>query len=229
VIPTGYAQGKFTALVQLAVPGSPLATAVWDMGVSLVSRGRVREDAAGRVSVTGAGIPVVFETEMSFAPGPFELISVAHETTGDTVSTVRIEGEWPDPAASAPAIGPIVVLQPASAAFSRDGTTRSIGSRALGPRELAATNRPTALLGIVCRGGGRNRLRLERQLAGESSAGFTPQELDLKDEPCALFVDQIPAGTMTEGSFRYEVRALAGDDELTSATREFNAAPPGAS
>jgi len=226
IIPTGFADGKFTALVQIAVPGAPLSAAVWDLGMSLVSRGRVREDAAGRVSVTRAGVPVVFEAQMSFGPGPFELISVAHEATADTVSTTRVEGEWPDPAAAAATIGPIAVLQPVEAAFSREGQIRSSGSRALGPHEVGATDRPTALVGIVCRGAGHKALRLERELAGDSAADFPSLALELEDEPCALFVDQIPARTMSEGAFRYEVRVLTGDAELAAARREFQVAMP---
>lgn len=223
IVPTGYADGKFTALVQLAVPGSPLAGTTWDLGLSLVSRGRVREDASGRVSVSGAGVPVIFETQMSFAPGPFELISVVHEVSADAVSTGRLEGVWPDPDDESVTVGPIAVVQPAEGVFLRDTERRLSGSRAVGPREAARVDLPTALIGIVCRGPGKHQVRLQRVLAGESSAEFPEQEIDLGRDRCAIFADRIPAGTMTAGGFRYEVRVVEHDVELTSAVREFAA------
>ena len=51
VIPTGFSDGKYTALVQVSVPGSPVPGARWDLGASLVSRGKVREDTSRRVEV----------------------------------------------------------------------------------------------------------------------------------------------------------------------------------
>ncbi len=223
IVPTGFEDGRFSALVQLAVPGSPLAGAVWDLGLSLVSRGRVREDAAGRVAVSGSGVPVIFETEMDFAPGPFELISVAHETSLDAISTGRVEGSWPDPEAGSATVGPIAVLQPVDGAFLRGTELRQARSRAIGPADVLRTDRPTALVGIVCRGSKARTLRLERRLSGDSAAEFDPQMIDFADDRCALFVDQIPAGTMTSGAFRYEVRVVDEGVELTSAVREFHA------
>jgi VWFA-related protein len=223
VVPTGYHDGEFSALVQLAVPGSPLAGTVWDMGLSLVARGKVREDAAGRVSVSGAAVPVIFETEMDFAPGPYELIAVAHETSADSISTGRVEASWPDPDDGPATIGPVAVLQPSDGAFLRDTEFRTRGSRAILPKQPARTDRPTAMIGIVCRGTGKRRLRIERTLEGDSAAEFKPQELDLSDERCALFADRIAAGTMTSGAFRYEVRVIDVEDEeeLVSTVRSF--------
>jgi len=226
VVPTGYHDGKFSALVQLSVPGSPLAGTVWDMGLSLVARGKVREDAAGRVSVSGAAVPVIFETEMSFSPGPYELIAVAHETSADAISTGRLEASWPDPDDEAATIGPIAVLQPSDGAFLRDTEFRTRGSRAILPTQPARTDRPTAMIGIVCRGSGKRRLRIERTLEGDTAAEFTPQELDLSDERCALFADSIAAGTMTSGTFRYEVRVIdvENETELGSTVRSLHVA-----
>ena len=84
-------------MVQLAAPGSPFPDSTWEMGASLVSRGEVRADTSSQLSVGPPGVPVVMETEMSFRPGPFELVMVAHDTKTDQVSSTKLEGEWPDP------------------------------------------------------------------------------------------------------------------------------------
>ena len=55
-------------------PGDDLASLIAD-----------DEYAAGRIEVGGAGTPVVFETMMKFAPGPFEISIVAHELGADEV------------------------------------------------------------------------------------------------------------------------------------------------
>jgi len=228
VVPTGFQNGKFTALVQISVPGSPMAGTVWDLGLSLVARGRVREDASGRISISGPSVPAIFETQMTFSPGPFQLISVAHETSTDALSTGRVEGSWPDPDAAPAVVGPIAVLQPTEGAFLRNTEFRSHGSRAIGAAEAVRTELPTAIVGIVCRGSGVREIRLERRLAGEveSWADFTPQYVSLSEEQCALFVDRIREHTMDTGMFRYEVRVLEGRAELTSAVHEFRAIAP---
>jgi VWFA-related protein len=110
VVPTGYVDGRYSALVQLRAPGSPLPASSWDLGLSLISRGEVAADTSGRVSVSGPGVPVVLETEMSFRPGPFKLVGVAHETTGNDVGTGEIENDWPDPDEAPVTLGPIAIL-----------------------------------------------------------------------------------------------------------------------
>jgi len=224
LIPTGYVDGRFRALVQMFVPGSPLSEATWDLGLSLVSRGEVREDAAGRVTVPLPGVPVVFEAEMTFAPGPFEIVTVAHDTTADQVATGRFEGEWPDPDAAPAAVGPIALMQPTSGVFLRETEVHRGGARALDREELARTDRPTAVVALVCRGKStKSKLRVERSLTGESAVPFEPLELDLGDERCAQIRDMIPANIMTPGRFEYTVRVLRGDDLLAETEVSFGA------
>jgi len=228
IIPMGYEDGRYQALVQVSVPGSVITVTEWDMGISLVSRGKVREDAAGRVSVKGAGLPVVFEAELSFKPGPFELIAVAHEVTGDAVSTKKIDGSWPDPDEAPATIGPIVVIQPTEGAFLRDTVLRRKGSRALAPGELARTDFPTAIVAIVCRGRQKKgMLQIERRLVGDSAAPFAPTDIDLKKDRCAVLSDLIPADAMSSGLFEYQISVLDRDDnELLTHRFKFGAASP---
>lgn len=221
IIPTGFDKGLYTALVQVRAPGSPLSEAQWDLGASLLSRGELRADASGRVSVSRPYVPIVFETEMTFKPGPYELILVAHELVADQLGTERVEGDWPLRDEGA-AIGPIAVIQPEEGVFVRDGETRTHGALARTSGELLRTDLPTALVGLVCRGPSKKKtLKVERTLIGETETQFPDMEIDFGDERCAQIRDLIPASTMTPGSFTYRVRLLDGDEEIAMAERTF--------
>jgi hypothetical protein len=225
VIPTGFRDGAFTALVQLRVDGSPLSGARWDLGASQVSRDKVREDVSGRVEVSGPGIPVVLEAEMSFAPGPYELVLVAHETRSDEIVTGQLDGTWPDPAeAPVTVVDPIAVVQPEGAVFLRAGKAKRSGALGFGQSEPVRTDRPTVMIGLICHARSKpETVQLERRLVGDSWAEFPPLDVELRDERCVQFRDVIRAGTMTEGSFRYEVRVLRGSLEIATAARDFRA------
>ena len=88
MIPTGWVDGRFTALVQLQTDPSPLAEAVWDVGVSIVAEGQVRDDHSARITLDRPHVPVVYESEVTFRPGTYELILVAHETVTDRIGTL---------------------------------------------------------------------------------------------------------------------------------------------
>jgi VWFA-related protein len=223
IVPTGFSAGRYSALVQVAVPATSLPNAEWDIGLSLVSRGMVREDASGHMQVGSPGVPLIFEEELTFAPGPFELIIVAHSINTDQITTLQIDGDWPHPNDGPSAMGPIAVMQPATAAFLREGKLRSQGALGKDDRELARTDLPTALIGLVCRGRSKKDiLRVERVLAGETSASFRPMELEFGEERCAQIRDLIPAGTMTAGEFRYEIHILNRELlELSTSSHEF--------
>ncbi len=47
-------------------------------------------------------------------------------------------------------------------------------------------------------------------------------ELDLSQDRCAQIRDFIPAGSMSSGLFRYEIRVMDKDQELASAIRTFS-------
>ncbi len=223
LIPLGFDQGTYRALVQVAAPGSPVPNAAWDLGASLVSGGEIRMDDSGRVIVGQAGVPVVFESEMRFEPGPFELILVAHDTTANQLGTARIDGSWPERGEGA-AIGPIAVVQPsAGTVFLRAGAPRIGGSLACADGEPVRTAEPAALLTLVCRGRKRGALRVLRSLDGETSTEFTSLDLDFDDEPCAQIRDVIPARTMTEGRFEYRVRLLDGVEERAARAQVLHA------
>jgi VWFA-related protein len=227
VIPTGFRSRKYTALVQVIVPGSPLPETTWDVGMTTVFKGKMRDKTSGRVSVNRPGVPIVFETEVDFAPGRHEITAVAHEAaTGEVLST-QIEGEWPDPSGSSPVVGPIALLQPDRGAFIRGGEQRREGSVGHGPDDWIRPDRPAALVTIVCRGRGSDTaLLVERALEGASTAEFEPVSLTDVEQRCDLLVDRIQAGTMASGGFEYRVRVSERGTPAISASREFLAITP---
>ena len=225
LIPIGFEHGNYRALVQVRAPASPVNEAVWDLGASLVSGGEIRQDDSGRLSIREAGVPVVFESEMTFEPGPYELILVAHDTTSNQLGSIRLEGSWPE-RAEGPAIGPIAVVQKSpGSVFLRGEASRVGGSLARGDKETVRIDEPTALLTLVCRGKGRPTLRIARRLEGEGVTEFPATDVAFKDEPepCVQIRDMIPAGTMSEGHFDYKIRILDGETELATATRAIYA------
>ena len=227
IIPTGFHKGRFHALVQAWIPGSPLPRTEWDLGFSLVSGGVVREDDSSRVAVNSAGVPVVLEKELTFEPGPFELIMVARETHSNQVATARIEADWDDPDDEPASVGPLAILQPSEGAFLRDGRISTQGALARGAADGARTDLPTVIVGLVCRSrSNKKTLRIERQLVGESPVEFPHIDFEPGEERCAQILDSIPEGMMTAGGFVYELRVLQDDEEVAAARREFVAAQP---
>jgi len=224
VIPTGFEDGTFSALVQLHIPGSPLPEVTWEVGASLVSRGKVREDASGQVALPRAGVPIVFETEMRFKPGPYELMIVAHESVTERILTGRLEGDWPNPNDAPASIGPIVTMQPQRGAFLRDEHLKPHGALGRGAEQAVRPELATAFIGIVCRGrSAKAGMRVERRLVGDSTADFDPMELNLGEDRCVQIRDLVLERTMTEGTFSYQVQILRGDEELASRQLDFHA------
>jgi hypothetical protein len=79
-------------------------------------------------------------------------------------------------------------------------------------------------MSLVCwQKGTKGRVVIERKLVGDSAAEFPPIEIDATAETCAPILDQIPAGTMGEGEFVYEVHLKNADLELAVGERRFNA------
>lgn len=226
LVPTGFEDGRFQALLQVHVPGAPVSGAVWDLGASVVAGDRVLEDASGRVEVSGPGVPVVLETRTSFRPGPYSVVSVAHEGRTDVTVSTESRGDWPNPADAAAVVTGLTIVQPTPAVFVRDGEVRRNGALAV-PADLPVlVDRPTAFVGLICWDKlQESRLTVERTLAGDASAGFPPMEIDPGKERCAYFRDLVNAGTMTAGGFTYRVRVLDGEREIASAERRFLAEP----
>ena len=188
LIPIGFEDGRYVALVQLAVPPSLLSGAVWDVGTSLVARDEVRADDSARVSISGAGVPLIFETQFRFKPGPFEIISVAHESTGDETVTGRLQGDWATPGRDEVSIPAVSVLQPGSGLFLREGQSRNGGSLVRNRHQLARSDLPTAVIGLAC---GSKKIKgpltLSRFIVGDDRVPFPEMTLDFSEDRCIQF------------------------------------------
>lgn len=227
VIPTGYREGKFTALVQVVVPGAEIGAADWDLGASVLSNGSVRQEASTNVQVSAPGVPVVFENEMEFSPGPWELIAVAHDRARDEIVTTRVEGDWPDPEEQAVTIGPIALVQPAQGVFVRDERHKAQGALGRRDEDWVRPDRPAALLAMVCRKkSDRRPIEVERTLEGETLVEFPALHIGDEEDRCVLLSDLIPPDTMTEGEFNYAVRVIEEGSEIASRARPFTAVQP---
>ncbi|MBD3867320.1 MAG: hypothetical protein IFK94_04260 [Acidobacteria bacterium] len=224
VVPTGYENGLFSALVQVTVPGSRVRGATWDLGASLVTEEKVRDDASGRLLAATPGIRVVFEEEMKFPPGPFELVAVGHEITTDQVVSRKLEGNWPNPNKLPVTLSPIVVLQPEIAAFLRNGILREDGPLGYREQEPVDTTRPTAMVGLVCRSkNNRNDLTVLRTLSGDTEAEFPPLQFDAGGDRCVQYRDMVPPDLMTDGEFRFLVTVLEKGEIIATTERTFAA------
>jgi hypothetical protein len=222
MIPTGFERGAYTALLQLSVPPLPLHGTTWDLGVSVVAGEKIHEESSGRLSLSGPGVRLVLETEVRLKPGTYEVVSVAHEASSGLIASDERSVSWPDPAGQPALVSTIALLQPASGAFLRDGRTRPNGSLARDPRRPVHSDRPAALVGLVC-GSRRNKgdLLVQRALVGNSSVEFPPLSFDLHEGRCAQVRDVVPENTLAPGFYHYDVRVLQEGQPLHESSRDF--------
>jgi VWFA-related protein len=228
LVPTGFEDGQYSALLQLSVPGTPLQGSTWDLGATLVAREKIRDETSGRLSISGPGVPLIYESEIRFKPGAYELISVAHEGSSGLIASDELRFDWPAIDGSPATVGPIALLQPGEGAFLRDGETRSSGSVARVPSDGVLTDRPVALVGLVCRGRRqKGELEIRRSLVGASVTEFPQLEFDLELDRCAQLRDVVPEMTLAPGFYRYEVRVFQDERKLAEGQREFVAVGAG--
>jgi len=220
VIPTGYKDGNFIARVQVAVPGSSVPVTTWDLGASVVSKGVVWQDGSGRIQVTLPNTPVIYEKDMKFAPGDYDLVAVAHEVQTDTVASKEVHGSWPKLDAELVSLGPIAVTQPRSGGFLRDGRSRTRGAVVVGDDEAIRGDTPTAVITLVCRAKDQKRpLKVIRTLEGETSTPVGSTDLDLATERCAQIVDLIPSRVLGSGVYRFVLTVTSDGNELARGER----------
>jgi VWFA-related protein len=227
LVPIGFSDGGFDALLQVFVPGAPVSGAVWDLGASVVSRDKVLDDTSHRVEVPAPGVPVVLERVTRFRPGPYAVVSVAHETRSDQTVSRETKGDWPNPKDQAATIVPVTIVQPQPGVFVRDGLVRKSGALAVADDGFVQTDLPAAFIGLVCWDGVQKaKLTVERRLVGDTSADFPPMTIEPDDRRCAMYRDLVQGETMTPGLFTYEVRVLSKDTEIARLDHEFAADDP---
>jgi hypothetical protein len=220
LIPIAYEDGKFKARVQVAVPGSPLPSATWDVGASLVSEGVVWQDGSGRIQVTLPNTPVVYEKDMDFAAGEYDLVAVAHELESDALASKEIHGRWPKLDAELASLGPIAVSQPLPGGFLRNGVSETKGALIVAEDEALRSDTPTAVIVLVCRAKDQKRpLTVVRTLFGDSETPVGTTELDLRTDRCAQVVDLIPPKMLGAGRYRFRITVSSDGRELARAER----------
>jgi len=226
IVPTGYRDGSYDALLQITVPPTLPGRTEWELGATLIHRDQVKDEISA--SMAGqASQPLVLEREIRFKPGPHELVAVAHETGSGFILSEHLTLAWPDPDRLPASCGPLVLLQPESGSFLREDATRQSGSLALAVGEVIDSRRPTALMGLVCRGRRqRGKLQVVRSLVGNTTVEFPDLEFDLAKDRCAQVRDVIPAGTLGPGEYRYEISVLRDGNLAHESAREFIAAVP---
>jgi hypothetical protein len=168
----------------------------------------------------------VFESEMSVAPGDYELVMVAHEKTTDTILGANLPGKWPDPKDAAGTIASIRLVQPGQrGVFLREERTKKSGALVCGEPCQVRADSAAAVLGLVCRDRVKPgaRWRVDRRLIGESRTDFPALEIDFGEERCVQVRDLIPAGMLAPGGFRYEIHAWDGPREIASSSYAFDA------
>jgi len=221
LIPTGFRDGRYAALLQIAVPASALLGATWDLGATLVQGEKVRARTAGRLGSSAPGMPVILESEIEFPAGAYDLVAVAHEDRTGLVASSSVRIEWPALRASQPGIGPIAVVQPVAGAFLRGSATRTTGSVIAAAEDPVDAAKPTAVLAIVCPGGARSAPRIvERALHGPTEHEFPAQDLT-GETTCAQLRDVVPSNTLRHGPYRYVLRVVSGERTLVEAEREI--------
>lgn len=227
MIPTGFDDGRYRALLQVSVPGTSLPSAAWDLGASLVYRDQVFDEISGRLSVSQPGVSVVLEHELTLRPGLNEVVAVAHEVATDFVLSEHLRIDWPAPDLERAVGAPIALIQPTPGAFLRGNRTRSSGSLARSAAEPIDGSRPTVLMSLVCRNHEqKGTLSIGRILSGSAAVSFPPLEFDLGEDLCAQVRDLIPGETLAPGAYSYEVLVSQDGTALHRASLDFRVADP---
>jgi VWFA-related protein len=227
LIPIAYDDGIFKARVQVALGGSAIPVTTWDVGASVVSKGVVWQDGSGRIQVGVPNVPVVFEKDMDFAPGDYDLVAVAHEVTTDTLVSKEVHGKWPKIDAELASLGPIAVSQPRAGGFLRNGLKQTEGPLVLAEDEPLRADVPTAVIALVCRAKDQKRpLKVVRTLIGETATPVGTTELDLSTDRCAQVVDLIPPKMLGAGRYRFVVTVSSDGNELTRGERSLTLPEP---
>ena len=218
LVPLGFRDGAFRALVQVGFKKTPVSGKSWDLRASFLAQGDATLEISGRVAGV-ANRPLVLEREVRLEPGSYSIVAIAQEPSTEWTATGLRLAEWPDPDAAPATVGPIVLLQPAE-----DGLQDASGTRrvALDDEDPAHVDAPIALVGIVCRSkDGKGSLRVTRRIEGERVVDFPPIDFPPADDRCIQVRDLIAAGTLGTGYFRYEIRVDDGPDAVARGVRQF--------
>lgn len=196
IIPISYELGTFKARVQIAVPGTAVPSSTWDVGASLISQGAVRQDGSGRIQLALPNTPVVFEKDMEFSAGDYDIVAVAHELQTDTLLSTEIHGSWPKLDAELASLGPVAVSQRRAGGFIRNGQKQTQGAVVVAPDQPLRGDVPTAIITFVCRAKDQKRpLDVVRTLVGEQETPVGSTELAMGTGRYRFFITVSSDGT----------------------------------
>ena len=220
MIPLGFSEGRWRALLQIQFAGSPTARTAWDLGASLVGGERVLAERSRRVELDALGAPAAYETEISFKPGTIDLLAVARESTTNLIlsGTTRQDWQSPNPERSPP----VQILQEKNAIIIRDEETRSQGLWVLGENDPLIGEKSAAFVGVACRGrSGGDGWSVERQIQGKSVVSFPSVPLESKKDRCLQVRDLVPPASLGAGDYIYRLQVSHRGKVLHVQERSF--------
>ena len=224
LIPTGFEDGKYSALLQVAFPPSLMPDAKWELGVSVSWRDAVRQEADCGISVNGKATPVVFELPVELSLADFEVVMVARENNADSIVTGYLTDRWPNPRKLPISFGPVAAVQSGTAIFVRGDKTKRKGPLGIREGEPLRADRRTTILTLVCREpkNKRTSLLVDRELEGTLAVVLPPVELEIGGGlRCGLLKDRIPRGQLLPGNFTYTIVVHDADGQSATVTRRF--------
>jgi hypothetical protein len=228
VIPIGFANGEFEAMLQITARATTGDARRWDLGASILLDGRLIAAVQKGIEVPRPGIPVVLEHVVRFPPGGVSVEAVAHAIADDRIGRWTYRGDWEAPGAEGVSLTPIVMLQPGAGAIVRDGEARIGGSLAVESTNMVRADAPIAFVALLCGGGDGLGVEVKRSLEGDRRVEFEtfPATFESDGVDCRQIRDVIPAGTLGDGAFRYTARVEAGGRVLAEGSTTLRVGAP---
>jgi hypothetical protein len=228
VYPIGGSTETLQVLAQVRLPegnDTPARDTLWDVGFVLVSDGATVARKSSRVTWRGEGTPPVYQTTLSLPSGPYEIIAVAHDDSGDSVRSGRVSGSWPPSTDIAVTLSKPALAQPQHGGIVQDGAVKESGIIVRGEGNPVDPRAPVALVTAACLDRASDAaLRAERRLVGETEVSFAPMMLSADKGQCVQIRDLVAANSLGAGRMTYFVRILSGDEELVSEELAFDVA-----
>lgn len=220
ILPLDVVGGKLRLLAQAALPVTELPQGeAWDIGMSLVAGTQVEHEASARIEVKEQGVPIVLESVMEVARGPFEISMVGMEAASGDIAAAKVAGAWDDLIDESRIVS-IAVRQPAAGAFLRDGAASKSGALVVGNDDAVRSDLPIEFVSLVCKERRKQeRAQIERSMDGAGVPPLGAMDLDFDKGMCAQVVDVVPANALAPGEFTYAIRVRGAGDGKTRTIR----------
>jgi hypothetical protein len=222
VVPTGFDDGAFEAMVQVAVPDPGMAAATWDLVLSIAS-GRMTSVVWGRIEAVGNEDRLVLQDTLRIPPGGYTLVARAHNVETGETRVDRFVGTLEKPSKNRASVGPVAVFQPGGATILRAGhALSSVATIALGTDEPLAPDRESVLLASLCRDRTANgELTVDRSLIGSDEVSFPTTRIEPVADRCIWLADRVPADKLGQGHFLYRIRVSDSEGLLAEGQHDL--------